>query len=107
MPQLRQMMSFLDNRFNETVGLYLAPGSLQIDVFIRENYTADSNAASILLLELFADAELFVGNISGLFLSLLWLCRLIMISGLFVHVAWLCISFTILGSFVHVVWLCI
>jgi hypothetical protein len=65
MPTLRRMMGFLDARFDDTVGLYLAPGSLQIDVFIRVNYTADSNAASIILCELFADAELSFGNTTG------------------------------------------
>jgi hypothetical protein len=65
MPVLRQMMAFLDARFDDNVGLYNAPGSLQIDVFIRQNYTADSNAASVILCELFADAEEFLGNATG------------------------------------------
>ena len=56
------MMGFLDNAFVPSVGLYNAPGSLQIDVFIRQNYTADSNAMLVILCELFADAEDFLGN---------------------------------------------
>ena len=99
MPTLRSMMGFLDARFDESVGLYNAPGSLQvrwmgdggtegrglfsslrsplpssfslrrpssglpppsplqIDVFIRQNFTGDSNAMGVILCELFADAE--------------------------------------------------
>jgi len=64
-PTLRAMMAFLDNSFHPDVGLYLAPGSLQIDVFIRQNYTADSNAMGVLLCELFADFEASLGNSSG------------------------------------------
>lgn len=64
-PTLRAMMAFLDNSFHPDVGLYLAPGSLQIDVFIRQNYTADSNAMGVLLCELFSDFELSLGNASG------------------------------------------
>lgn len=64
-PTLRAMMAFLDERFDPQVGLYLAPGSLQIDVFIRQNYTADSNAMGVLLCELFADFEEAMGNATG------------------------------------------
>jgi len=65
MPKLRLMMSFLEARFNPTIGLYLAPGSLQIDVFQRNNYTSDTNAAMVILVELFADAETYAGNATG------------------------------------------
>lgn len=65
MPLLRSMINFLEPAFDASVGLYNVPGSLQIDVFIRANYTADSNAMFIILFELFADAELFVGNQTG------------------------------------------
>jgi len=64
-PTLRAMMGFLDARFHADVGLYLAPGSLQIDVFVRANYTADTNAAMVLLTELFSDAEAALGNATG------------------------------------------
>ena len=64
-PKLRAMMGFLDARFDEAVGLYNAPGSLQIDVFIRQNFTSDSNAMGVLLCELFADGESALGNASG------------------------------------------
>lgn len=64
-PKLRAMMAFLDQSFHPDVGLYLAPGSLQIDVFIRQNYTADSNAMGVLLCELFGDFEASLGNASG------------------------------------------
>jgi len=39
-----------------------APGSLMIDVFIRGNYTTDSNAMLVGFLREFADAEEAVGN---------------------------------------------
>lgn len=65
MGTLRAIMGFLDERFDASVGLYNVPGSLQIDVFIRQNYTSDSNAASIILCELFADAEASLGNATG------------------------------------------
>jgi hypothetical protein len=64
-PKLRAMMGFLDARFDEGVGLYNAPGSLQIDVFIRQNFTSDSNAMGVLLCELFAEGEAALGNASG------------------------------------------
>lgn len=65
MPLLRSMINFLEPAFDSNVNLYNVPGSLQIDVFIRANYTSDSNAFFIILFELFADAELFVGNQTG------------------------------------------
>ena len=58
-------MSFLDHRFHDDVGLYLAPGSLQIDVFIRQNYTSDTNTMAVILCELFADAETAIANATG------------------------------------------
>lgn len=65
MPLLRSMINFLEPLYDSDIGLYSVPGSLQIDVFIRANYTADSNAMFIILFELFADAEAFVGNATG------------------------------------------
>ena len=65
MPQLRSMIDFLEPLYDTAVGLYNVPGSLQIDVFIRANFTADSNAMFIILFELFADAETSVGNATG------------------------------------------
>ena len=43
MPTLRLSSSFCFNLINPQTHLLLAPGSLMIDVFIRNNYTADSN----------------------------------------------------------------
>ena len=65
MPLLRSMIDFLEPLYDGAVGLYEVPGSLQIDVFIRANFTADSNAMFIILFELFADAEATVGNSTG------------------------------------------
>lgn len=62
---LRSMMGFLEKRFIQERNLYLAPGSLQIDVFIRQNFTADSNAAMVIITEAFADLERSIGNTSG------------------------------------------
>jgi len=52
-------------RFDSSVGLFNVPGSLWIDTFIRANYTSDTNAGILFLLDLMADAEMFVGNATG------------------------------------------
>jgi len=65
MPLLRSMIDFLEPLYDSDVGLFLVPGSLQIDVFVRANFTSDSNAMFIILFELFADAEAAVGNATG------------------------------------------
>ena len=65
LPILRSMVDFLEPSYDPKVGLYNVPGSLQIDVFIRANFTADSNAMFVILFELFADAEASVGNQTG------------------------------------------
>lgn len=56
---------FLSRRFDSSVGLFNVPGSLWIDTFIRANYTSDTNAGILFLLDLMADAETFVGNATG------------------------------------------
>ena len=50
---------------NKENHLLLAPGSLMVDVFVRQNYTADSNAMMVGFLNEFADAEEAVGNATG------------------------------------------
>lgn len=65
MPVLRSMLGFLESAYVPSVGLYNVPGSLQIDVFIRTNFTADSNAMIVILAELFAEAEGALGNATG------------------------------------------
>jgi hypothetical protein len=45
--------------------LLFVPGSLFIDVFIRNNYTTDSNAMYVGFLRDFAEAEEAVGNATG------------------------------------------
>eukprot|EP00048_Salpingoeca_helianthica_P022441 m.18288 g.18288 ORF g.18288 m.18288 type:complete len:773 (-) comp7326_c0_seq2:38-2356(-) len=64
MPKLRQSLSFLLSLRTPT-GLLSCPGSLMIDVFIREHLTSDTNAMMVGLLIEFADAELFLGNTTG------------------------------------------
>ena len=50
MPTLRAAASFCFQLIDPSTHLLLAPGSLMIDVFIRANYTADSNAMMVGLL---------------------------------------------------------
>lgn len=67
MPILRQAANFCFNLIKMVDGYPLidAPGSLMIDVFIRNHYTSDSNAMMVGFLREFAEAEEFVGNHSG------------------------------------------
>eukprot|EP00026_Physarum_polycephalum_P003176 Phypoly_transcript_03186.p1 GENE.Phypoly_transcript_03186~~Phypoly_transcript_03186.p1 ORF type:complete len:799 (+),score=113.91 Phypoly_transcript_03186:67-2463(+) len=62
MPALEQSLSFLLSMYNKTEGLLSVPGSLYIDVFIRANFTSDSNIAMVYLLTEIAEAETFFGN---------------------------------------------
>jgi hypothetical protein len=61
-PTLRASSAFCFDLINKTNHLLLAPGSLMVDVFVRQNYTADSNAMMVGFLNEFADAEEAVGN---------------------------------------------
>eukprot|EP01052_Picozoa_sp_SAG31_P024703 SAG31_NODE_2119_length_6406_cov_2.443317_4_plen_146_part_00 len=65
MPTLRASSAFCFDLIDDETHLLLAPGSLMIDVFIRQNYTADSNAMMVGFLNEFADAEAAVGNHTG------------------------------------------
>jgi len=65
MPTLRAAAQFCFDLIDDEHHLLLAPGSLMIDVFIRANYTADSNAMMVGFLNEFADAEEAVGNLTG------------------------------------------
>ncbi len=86
MPTLRLASSFLFDLIDPTLGLINAPGSLYIDVrvptvcpaalsphphltrlqvFIRGNFTSDSNAMAVIFFREFAAAEAAVGNSSG------------------------------------------
>lgn len=64
MPTLRNASSFVFDLIDPQMNLILAPGSLMIDVFIRNNYTTDSNAMVVGFLREFASAERLVGNSS-------------------------------------------
>jgi hypothetical protein len=46
-PTLRASSAFCFDLINKTNHLLLAPGSLMVDVFVRQNYTADSNAMMV------------------------------------------------------------
>ena len=54
MPTLRSAANFCFNLIEADTHLLFAPGSLMIDVFIRNNYTADSNAMLVGFLREFA-----------------------------------------------------
>jgi hypothetical protein len=76
MPKLRHAAGFLHAMLDWGGGsssssssfkgpLLFVPGSLFIDVFIRNNYTTDSNAMYVGFLRDFAEAEEAVGNATG------------------------------------------
>lgn len=65
MPTLRHALTFLLSMYDPGMDLLKVPGSLMIDVFIRTNYTTDSNAMFVILLREFAGAEGTVGNTTG------------------------------------------
>lgn len=62
MPTIENALSFLTDRYDPSVQLINAPGPLWIDVFIRNNYAADTNAFTVQLLRDVADAEQFLGD---------------------------------------------
>ena len=64
MPTLRNASSYCFNLIDPQRHLLKAPGSLMIDVFIRGNFTADSNAMMVGFLTEFAAAEAAVGNLA-------------------------------------------
>eukprot|EP00698_Gefionella_okellyi_P003010 TRINITY_DN12839_c0_g1_i1.p1 TRINITY_DN12839_c0_g1~~TRINITY_DN12839_c0_g1_i1.p1 ORF type:complete len:766 (-),score=178.45 TRINITY_DN12839_c0_g1_i1:39-2336(-) len=61
MPTLRRSVQFLLGFLNTTVSLLNVPGSLMIDVFIRQQFASDSNAMIVGLLNEAAEAELALG----------------------------------------------
>jgi hypothetical protein len=66
LPTLRQASDFvfdlIETENDGGISLLYAPGSLMIDVFIRNNYTSDSNAMVVGFLNEFAQVELRFGN---------------------------------------------
>jgi len=65
MPKLRSASAFLFDMIQPGWNLLDAPGSLMIDVFIRNHFTTDTNAMAVGFLRDFADAEDAVGNTTG------------------------------------------
>ena len=59
---LRNASNFCFDLINNDVHLINAPGSLMIDVFIRGNYTSDSNGMMVSFLKDFAKVERAVGS---------------------------------------------
>lgn len=64
LPTLRQASNFVFDLIESDTSLLYAPGSLMIDVFIRNNYTSDSNAMVVGFLNEFAGVERKYGNIT-------------------------------------------
>lgn len=62
LPTLRQAANFVFDLIESDTSLLYAPGSLMIDVFIRNNYTSDSNAMVVGFLNDFAKVERLYGN---------------------------------------------
>jgi hypothetical protein len=62
MPTIEHALSFLTSRYDPRLQLVNAPGPLWIDVFIRDNYTSDTNAFMVQLLRDVAGAERFLGD---------------------------------------------
>ena len=62
MPVLRNASNFVFDLVDPEKHLIYAPGSLMIDVFIRNNFTSDSNAMVVGFMRDFAEAERAVGN---------------------------------------------
>jgi hypothetical protein len=62
MPTLRNASDFCFDLIDPSMHLLDAPGSLMIDVFIRQRYTSDSNAMVVGFLRDVAEAERIVGN---------------------------------------------
>lgn len=61
---LRLASDFVFDLIDEQRHMLFAPGSLMIDVFIRNNFTSDSNAMVVGFLSAFADVEQFAGNLA-------------------------------------------
>jgi hypothetical protein len=62
MPRIERALAFITDRYDPELKLISAPGPLWIDVFIREHFTADTNAFMVGLLRRVADAEELLGE---------------------------------------------
>lgn len=65
MPRLRLASQFLFGLIDPQINMAFVPGSLMIDVFIRNNFTSDTNAELVGFFQEFADAEDALGNHTG------------------------------------------
>jgi hypothetical protein len=59
---IENVVGFITDRYSPSFQLLNAPGPLQIDVFIRNNYTSDTNAMMTYLLNEMADAQDLLKN---------------------------------------------
>jgi len=64
LPFLERSLNFLFATYDQDFGLVSTKGSLYIDTFIRQNFTADTNVALVYLLQQIAEAQEFFGNTS-------------------------------------------
>jgi len=62
MPKIELALSFLTNMYDNHFGLINAPGPLWIDVFIRNNFSSDTNAFMVKVLREMSEAEEFLGD---------------------------------------------
>ena len=62
MPRIEHALAFITDRYDPQRQLVSAPGPLWIDVFIRENFTSDTNAFMVGLLRRTAEAEAALGD---------------------------------------------
>ncbi len=62
MPRIERALAFITDRYDAGRRLISAPGPLWIDVFIRENFTSDTNAFMVGLLRRTAEAEAALGD---------------------------------------------
>jgi hypothetical protein len=62
LPVLRNASDFCFNLIDPDIKMINAPGSLMIDVFVRGNYTSDSNGMMVSFLDDFAQVEDAVGD---------------------------------------------
>jgi hypothetical protein len=62
MPSIEKALDFLTTMYNDKYQMIIAPGPLFIDVFIRSNFTSDTNAMMVNILREVAQAQIYLGS---------------------------------------------
>lgn len=62
MPTLRLASNFLFDNIDDEINLTNVPGSLMIDVFLRSNFTSDTNAMLVGFFREFAQVNIYIYN---------------------------------------------